>query len=109
MRDDNVGWMVTQMGLGVGSAGDGVKWSNSRYNLKVEPIGYTARLGVGCERQREVMNGSQVIVRALHRTFTGKDSENCRLGNLTSSIFGGMESSRLIGDHAHVARSLQIK
>lgn len=48
--------MITQMG--VGSGGNGKKWSNSRYNLKIEPLGYPAGLDLGYERQKEVMNGS---------------------------------------------------
>lgn len=59
--------MITQMG--VGSGGNGKKWSNSRYNLKIEPLGYPAGLDLGYERQKEVMNGSQVIVRAFHRAW----------------------------------------
>lgn len=40
------------------SGGDGKKQSNSGNNLKIKPIGLAARLDVGCERQREAMNGS---------------------------------------------------
>ena len=45
-------WMITQMGQGGGQWGDGKKWSDSGNNLKIKPIGFAARLDVGCERQR---------------------------------------------------------
>lgn len=55
------------------------------------------------------MNGSLVVVRAFHRAFTRKDSENCRLESLIFSVLGSLENSRLIGDYSYVARSMEIE
>lgn len=41
-----------------GTGGDSEKRSKSRLNFKVESTGFSVRVDVGHERQREVMNGS---------------------------------------------------
>lgn len=55
------------------------------------------------------MNGPQAAVRAFHGVFAGKESENCGLESLISSLHGRLENSRLTGDYSYVARSFENK